>query len=243
MQSSNLSELIKALIKVQEAIKPVKKTAENPFYHSKYADLVTIWESCRATLTANGFAVTQVTHQGDNGYTLLETVLLHTSGEWLAGELPILPDKSGPQAFGSALTYARRYSLAALLGIVTEGEDDDAETATQRGKAQPKTPVRPKPPTDPSMDSPVDLKDAVKGIIGQLGWKKKEIVDLINAKLPGLKEFVKGPALNLDGMDQGQLTMLRDNLHLALQSKALDDIPPGDGQEEQPPLVEEEGSA
>lgn len=129
-QSQSIAELAKALVKVQSELKAAKKDSENPFFRSHYADLNAVWEVCRGPLTKNGFAVVQA---GDGD--CLVTTLIHTSGEWIRGKMKLTPVKQNdPQAQGSALTYLRRYSLAAIVGIVAD-EDDDGEGAMGRNQA------------------------------------------------------------------------------------------------------------
>jgi hypothetical protein len=130
-KSESIKELATALNKAQATLQVAKKGSENPFFHSKYADLLSIWDACREALTTNGLSITQIADTGAEGKAVLETVLMHTSGEWIKGRLPLLPVKADPQAQGSAITYARRYSLSAIIGLCTE-EDDDAEGAMNR---------------------------------------------------------------------------------------------------------------
>ncbi len=129
-KSESIIELTRALIKVQASVKPAIRDKANPFLKSRYADLSGVWDVCRNLLQENKLAVIQVSGIDANG-CYLETVLSHESGEWISGKYPLRPVRvDDPQALGSALTYARRYTLAAVLGIVTE--DDDAEGAMDR---------------------------------------------------------------------------------------------------------------
>ena len=130
MKSETVSELAKALSNFQGKITAVKKDAINPFYKSKYATLDTIWESIRKPLSENGLSVAQTMGLTPDGKSILETTLYHTSGEWISGTQLVNPVKDDPQSLGSAISYARRYSLSAILGIVTD-EDDDANIATK----------------------------------------------------------------------------------------------------------------
>ena len=133
--SKEIGELVKALAKVQGSIKPAKRESTNPFFKAKYADLTSVWDSCRKELSQNNLVIIQTTKGNDGKVTVL-TTLAHESGQWIRGEISLRPVKTDPQGYGSALTYARRYSLAAMVGIAT-GEDDDAEDAT-RGKRKEK---------------------------------------------------------------------------------------------------------
>lgn len=133
MNSSNeIKEIALALSKVQSKLQPAKKDANNPFFKSTYADLNSVWDSCRELLSEFGLSVTQVNAPTENGVTV-ETVLMHTSGQWISGTMFLPVIEPNPQKFGSAMTYARRYGLAAIIGIVAD-EDDDGNTAS--GKTQ-----------------------------------------------------------------------------------------------------------
>ncbi len=142
LHSDEIKQIASALSKAAAGIKPALKSAENPFFKSSYADLKEIDHACRSALTENELAISQVTMPID-GIPFLVTILMHSSGEWIKSFYPITYDKSTPQAIGSGVTYARRYSLAAICNVVTE--DDDGEAATKREKeipkkAQPHTP-------------------------------------------------------------------------------------------------------
>jgi len=135
-KSESIANLAKALSAAQGSIKAALKDSSNPFFGSKYADLTAVWESCRHALSANGLAVTQSTaFIGES--LVLETTLMHLSGEWVASVYPIKPVKNDPQGVGSAITYARRYSLSALVGVVAD-EDDDGNAASKPSIAPPK---------------------------------------------------------------------------------------------------------
>jgi len=134
-KSESIKELSSALNKAQATLQVAKKGRENPYFHSKYADLLSVWDACREALVSNGLSVSQIADMTPDGKAVLETILMHTTGEWIKGRLPLLPVKPDPQAQGSAITYARRYSLSAIVGLCTE-EDDDAEGAMNREKTK-----------------------------------------------------------------------------------------------------------
>ena len=134
-KSEQINELATALAKAQAKIETAKKDITNSFYRSQYAGLPQVWEACRAALTSNGLSVVQCTDTSEHGI-VLETTLLHSSGQWISSVYPInpLPDKEGrvtPQGIGSAITYSRRYSLMAIVGVVADdASDDDGNTAS-----------------------------------------------------------------------------------------------------------------
>ncbi len=136
MQSETIGALAAALSKAQADITGALKDSSNPFFKSKYADLASCWDACRKQLAVNGLAVIQTTDVTDSGVVLV-TTLAHNSGEWMRGVLPIVAKDNGPQAQGSGITYARRYALAAIVGLAQI--DDDAEAAQARNaKPDPK---------------------------------------------------------------------------------------------------------
>jgi hypothetical protein len=104
--------------------------AENPYFKSKYATLESCWNACRDLLSSNGLAVVQSPGSDGNGRIVVRSTLIHTSGEWISASVSLKPVKDDPQAAGSAITYGRRYGLCALVGIVTN-DDDDGNYATQ----------------------------------------------------------------------------------------------------------------
>lgn len=125
--SENINELAVALNKAQSDFMVAKKDAKNPFFKSKYATLNSVYEAVAPALLSNGFTIIQPIV--DNN---VETTLVHASGQFITSSCPIVCAKQNdPQAMGSAITYARRYSLASLLGVMTD-EDDDGEKAMAR---------------------------------------------------------------------------------------------------------------
>lgn len=133
--SPDLGELAKALAAAQAEIVTARKGATNPHFGNTYADLADIWNACRPALTKHGLSVIQVPDT-DGERVVLTTTLLHTSGQWIRGVYPVRPVKNDPQSYGSALTYARRYGLAAMVGVVAD-DDDDGQRASTPSRQQP----------------------------------------------------------------------------------------------------------
>jgi hypothetical protein len=155
LQSEQINELAAALAKAQGEFGVARKSADNPFFKSKYADLAEVVSACRAQLSKHGLAVIQQVLRDEAG-VFLRSTLAHSSGQWIASEYAVRPmrvvkDREGrateveandPQSVGSALTYARRYSWAALTGVVTDSEDDDGNAASGRGEDSPQLPQK-----------------------------------------------------------------------------------------------------
>ncbi|TBX83943.1 recombinase [Bacillus cereus] len=135
-RSETIAKLAKSLVLFNSEVNKIAKDADNPFFKNNYATLDTIIDEIRPILSKHGLSIMQIP-SGDGQNVTLKTLLLHESGEWLeSDELTMKPVKNDPQAVGSCITYARRYSLAAFLSLNT-GEDDDGNSATY-GKDKPK---------------------------------------------------------------------------------------------------------
>jgi hypothetical protein len=135
-QSENIHELAAALAKAQGEMQAAIKDSVNPFFKSKYADLGSVWDAARPVLSKNGLCIIQSTEVAADGKVIMVTTLAHSSGQWIKSYLPLNPSKNDSQGIGAAITYLRRYSLSALVGVVCD-DDDDGETAVGRGKATP----------------------------------------------------------------------------------------------------------
>lgn len=134
-RSEQVNELAAALAKAQAEIEPASKDAENPHLKSRYADLAAVWEVCRGPLTKNGLAVVQAPEPFEAGGEVgmvLRTTLFHSTGQYLSSTLPLAFDAGKMQSLGSAITYARRYALASLVGVVAEADDDGHQAVSPR---------------------------------------------------------------------------------------------------------------
>lgn len=207
--------LCKALSKFQGEVADPKADTENTYFKSKYATLAGVLQAVRPLLQKHGLSVTQGMKPCEHGF-LLRTVLWHESGGSIDSELPVpLTDKDTPQSIGSKITYARRYTLQAILGIASE-QDDDAEAAMQRtqaGSSRPapaadskparagSTPARPATPvTGPSFAL---VEEAVAAM------RAAKTVDDLHALVPRLQ------ASKFKGADY-------DTAHRVLQARRLE---------------------
>jgi hypothetical protein len=141
LTSPTISVICKALSLTQGQMSFAKKDTENEFFKKPYADLASCWEACRKPLSDNGLSVSQV--QDEN---FLITILMHESGEWIRSrtKISMSEGKNAMQAYGSALTYARRYALSAIVGI--SQDDDDANSAGDSSTSGKKPIPQQKPP-------------------------------------------------------------------------------------------------
>ena len=126
--------LAEALSKAQGQMEAAAKDKDNPFFKSKYADLASVWGACRKPLADNGLAVIQTT-QGSFDSMVLITTLAHKSGQTITCPTPIKMQKQDMQGMGAAITYARRFSLAAMVGVYQD--DTDGEESKEQENKEP----------------------------------------------------------------------------------------------------------
>jgi hypothetical protein len=168
--SEAINEIATALAKAQSKIgapprnrEVTVKTKTGGSYKFKYATLDSIIEHVRKPLTENGLWFTQTLANGDGKYRLV-TQLIHSSGQRIVSETPILADSSDNQAFGSALTYMKRYALSALLGIAAD-EDDDANEADGNHVTEARERTKPRAVQEaPKIALPADIQERAKAI-------------------------------------------------------------------------------
>ena len=132
--SESIKEITVALIAAQSELPKLSKDKINPFFKSRYVSLDTVMPEALKILNKNGMALTQTVGTAEDGGSTLSTTILHSSGEWISDTQPLLLVKPDPQGQGSAITYARRYGLMAMLGLVAD-DDDDGAAASPRDSA------------------------------------------------------------------------------------------------------------
>ena len=133
-KSEHINELATALNKAQDQMSGALKDAKNPFFKSNYADLGSVVRAIKEPFSANGLSYSQFPLFED-GKVGVETILMHTSGQWLSSILLLPMTKQDPQAAGSAITYARRYALQAIAGVPAEDDDGNAASKPAAKKA------------------------------------------------------------------------------------------------------------
>lgn len=121
--------LINAMIKATENLNHIVNDSSNPFFKSNYASLKQVLDTVKQPYADQGIHIQQISHESDTG-AVVETVFFGHGGELSTGRVHMPSPKTDPQAFGSALSYAKRYSLQMACGLATVEEDDDAEKAT-----------------------------------------------------------------------------------------------------------------
>lgn len=195
--SAEIDKIAGALAKAQAAFtnpprnREVLVKSDRGSYTFAYATFDAILDVVRKPLTDNAISYTQSVELGEDGKPRLVTTLMHGSGQWIESVLPLHVERPGNQAFGSALTYAKRYALTALLGIAAD-EDDDAngadgngiERKTDRGHAQVKTAAPAAVPPKPAMTARQWTDQAIKELMAMtdqqqvVEWQNGHTADL-----------------------------------------------------------------
>jgi hypothetical protein len=139
--SESISKISAALLAAQKSITFASKDATNPHFKNKYADLPAVIEAIKGPLNDAGIAFMQTPSESGSGTLTLTTRLMHESGEWIEDTATIPLPKNDPQGYGSAMTYGRRYALAAITGLYQD--DDDGNAAMASPKEAPAATVKP----------------------------------------------------------------------------------------------------
>ena len=193
-QSEKIDLLAKALNKVQANELFALTDKQNPFFKSKYADLSSVWSVARKPLVDNGLSVVQTFASCGPDCVNIVTTLLHESGQWIRGCLTIPMLKQDPQAAGSAITYGRRYSLSALLGICPDDDDGEKAMKTSRSSTQSRKDAfgQPKPTSGEITDK---HKSVLNGLMKDKGMdveqRKKFFADINPTTSKQGDDFIK----------------------------------------------------
>lgn len=197
-----INELAKALSLFQGTVKTAKFDKVNPHFRSKYATLTSLWETIRDPLKANGLAVVQTTVGNESGI-VLQTMLMHSSGQFITSEMPLVMTKQDMQGMGSALSYARRYSLAAILGLVSDDDEDGNDS-----------PLAPQAPAK-KQQKVAELKpDDVASFVITIGKNKgKKLSEVSGEDLSKLLDYLENAESR---NDVGELHIKALKMHLGL---------------------------
>jgi hypothetical protein len=173
IQTPSIAELAVALAKAQASMQPALTDSENPHFHSRYASLAAVWEACREPLTTHGLSVLQPV-QADGAKVTVTTLLVHSSGEWISEALTVTAQTATPQGIGSAITYGRRYGLAAMVGIAPDDDDgNEASTTVERQDEAPRSTVAPFTPAAKLSTPPAGELRVVKAKVAKEGENAK----------------------------------------------------------------------
>lgn len=183
--SPTIGKLASALAKAQKAMKPAQKDRDNPFFKSSYATLASVFDALRDPFADNGLSIVQPPGKADeHGNVIVETMILHESGEWIMGDASAKPVKNDPQGIGSVISYLRRYGAQSMAGLASADDDDDGNAAT--GKTPP--PAQRQEPTKAAAMQVVKAEkydnmnpEAQKALAGVL--KKKKVDEAFHEEI------------------------------------------------------------
>lgn len=200
-----MDKIAPALVKAKQAFGPALKDRTNPAFRSKYADLGACIEAVDDALLANGIALIQRTSEDATGVTV-ETVFLHESGQELAcGKLHVPASKQDPQGYGSALTYARRYSLMAACGIAPEDDDGNAASGRHTPAVKP-TVIRPS-------------EECFKSLQPEVQTLLRKAAPWIDKAMPEIAVVAERVQMTLDNYPKEEHNDVRAGLEWLLDSK------------------------
>ncbi|MED4586698.1 ERF family protein [Brevibacillus choshinensis] len=185
-KSESIKELATALAAFNGEVSRVAKDRSNPFFKNNYATLDQIIDEVRPILHKNGLSIMQIP-SGEADNVTLKTLLMHVSGEWIESEpVAMKPVKNDPQSVGSAITYARRYSLAAFLSLNT-GEDDDGNAASQSkaptaSNKPTEQPQRSSSTSDKASEAQIKKLNTVISKLTEFGGSRDQVCDTLKQK-------------------------------------------------------------
>ncbi len=221
--SEDIAKIAEALSKALPKIEAATKDKENPHFRSKYADLSSIMDVCKVPLAEVGIIVMQP--PASNGDKVsVSTVLMHSSGQWMACNLEMQPVKGDPQGYGSAITYARRYSLSSMLSIPQEDDDGNAASRSPapRGNATPATFKPAKKATPAVNNDPVELTAYIER--SKDGLDKQNVRNELRAKL-----YKLGQQQLVDDVYASMETAKNTEEKVRIMWKAIQDNQPPEG--------------
>ena len=171
--SLEIKDFVSALAKAQGVMKPAVFNKVNPHFKTRYADFTSCMDACRQPLSDNGIAVMQYCETIEGKLNLV-TMLAHVSGQWVKSEFPLIASKMDSQGIGSAMTYAKRYNLCGMVGIVADEDvDDDGEASVGRGKqTETSKPKESNAPTQKINTSQIGMIKNLKGKLDEECIKK-----------------------------------------------------------------------
>ena len=163
--SDQINEIATALAKAQAKIDTIRKnqTADAGSYQYEYADLAAVLEGCRSHLAAEGISVIQAPYTDDDGAIGIATRLIHSSGQWIQSSVGHNMTLKRWQDLGGALTYLRRYTYSAMIGVASEEDADGKDTGALKSRPKKQSAPEPEPEPEPSWaDKSQKIADAVK---------------------------------------------------------------------------------
>lgn len=196
--SESMKAIAPALLQAQKAIGFAVKDTTNPHFKNRYADLASVVDAVKPALNDAGIVYIQTGSPSEDGKLHLTTTLMHESGEWIGDTIVMPLPKQDPQGYGSAMTYARRYALAAITGVYQDDDDGNAGSGTPAKQSQqPANDSTPQPTAEAAeadamivaqMNAAQSVPDLVKIMNGVASEQRKAVTPHFNARMGELKK-------------------------------------------------------
>lgn len=193
--SEQIDKLMPAVVKAWSSIEAAVKNSTNPHLKNHYADLSSLMDAIKQPMADNGLAVFQPVSsmEGDLPGAIVETYIMHTSGQWMMSSFSMVSNDRKPQAIGATITYARRYALGAMLGMVAEEDDDgnsgSGTTGPRQSAPRPTPQPQPKPQSAPTKTEPAAEADNDTEVARQL---RNKLMELTGTDMTVIKQYFKG---------------------------------------------------
>ena len=193
--SEQIDKLMPAVVKAWASIEAAVKNSTNPHLKNHYADLSSLMDAIKKPMADNGLAVFQPVSsmEGDLPGAIVETYIMHTSGQWMMSSFSMVSNDRKPQAIGATITYARRYALGAMLGMVAEEDDDgnsgSGTTGPRQSAPRPTPQSQPKPQSAPAKTEPAAEADNDTEVARQL---RNKLMELTGTDMTVIKQYFKG---------------------------------------------------
>lgn len=223
--SEKIGEIAKAFAAAQLELENVTKDKTNPAFKSQYATLAAVLDVVRPVMAKHGIAIVQAPGNNAEGYVTVTTTLAHASGEWMSSCVVVPTPKNDAQGVGSAISYGRRYSLAAMCGVAQEDDDGNAASAHATAPSRPAN-VRTAPTVAPTAQSPVVAQSA-KPTLDQQTAKKEQARQEIRANIQwmGAAHEERELLANLDNLDDDDLRKEYKRIKEARKAIETTDLP------------------
>ena len=193
--SQEIDKLMPAAVKAWASIEAAVKNSTNPHLKNHYADLSSLMDAIKKPMADNGLAVFQPVSsmEGDLPGAIVETYIMHTSGQWMMSSFSMVSNDRKPQAIGATITYARRYALGAMLGMVSEEDDDgnsgSGTTGPRQSAPRPTPQPQPRPQSAPAKTELIAEADNDTEMARQL---RNKLMELTGTDMTAIKQYFKG---------------------------------------------------
>ncbi len=218
-RSEMINEISKAMANAQGEMEPALKSSKNPFFKSNYADLAAIMESIKVPLKKNDLSIWQDVITNEKGISVC-TMVSHSSGQWIEfGPLEISLAKRDAQSVGSAITYAKRYSLSAAVGVVSDNDDDGEAAMGRNGKHETKNVQQ---LSVDHIEQPLDMVNNKTKNINKDQWE--ELKSMIKQCTPRAQDSAWAQIHTMEIKSDDDFGLMKEDVFIKLKNGCLGNI-------------------